>query len=48
MLDMHRLGPAGRAVLGAAARDRVVARFSPDSAARRYASLYRTLCPGAE
>jgi glycosyltransferase involved in cell wall biosynthesis len=43
MIALHDLGPAGRAELGAQARQRVLADFDIESVAGRYASLYETL-----
>lgn len=47
MVEVHDLGPAGRAALGAPARQRVVADFDIEAVAARYARLYRTLVDGA-
>lgn len=48
MVRMAGLGRIGRGALGLAARERVVAGFSPAGAARRYEALYASLCPESE
>jgi glycosyltransferase involved in cell wall biosynthesis len=47
MIAMHDLTAAGRAALGAQARQRVVAEFDIEAIAARYAQLYATLVDGA-
>jgi glycosyltransferase involved in cell wall biosynthesis len=43
MIALHDAGAAGRAALGAQARERIVAEFDIEAVATRYAALYRTL-----
>lgn len=47
MIAMHDLGSAGRAALGARARERVLREFDIEAVAARYAALYETLAAGA-
>lgn len=47
MIAMHDLGRAGRAALGAQARQRVLSEFDIEAVAGRYAALYGTLAGGA-
>jgi len=48
MVAMIDLGAAGRAELGARARQRIEAEFGIDAVARRHAELYRQLAAGAQ
>jgi glycosyltransferase involved in cell wall biosynthesis len=48
MIAMADLGSSGRAALGTAARERIVAEFSLESAVGRYAAFYQSFLPGAE
>jgi hypothetical protein len=43
MTAMAQMGPAGRAALGEAARERMISGFSLASATERYAALYESL-----
>src|SRR3954469_19701892 len=46
-IDRLLASPDRRAFLGAAGRLHALATFAPESVARRYATIYRTLAPGA-